>query len=150
VANARRHDRPLAVCFLDLDGFKAINDIHGHEAGDHLLIQVAQRLNNAVRSGDTVCRLGGDEFIVLLTELEVVTELAPVLGRLLSEVARPYDVLGKRLEITASIGVTLFPADDADPDLLIRHADHAMYQAKKAGRNRYRLFGCGDAGSEDD
>ena len=150
VANARRHDRPLAVCFLDLDGFKAINDIHGHEAGDHLLIQVAQRLNNAVRSSDTVCRLGGDEFIVLLTELEVVTELAPVLGRLLSEVARPYDVLGKRLEVTASIGVTLFPADDADPDLLIRHADHAMYQAKKAGRNRYRLFGWGDASAEGD
>ena len=140
LASARRRNRPVAVCFLDVDGFKAVNDIHGHETGDHLLIQVAQRLTNSLRTGDTVCRLGGDEFILILTDMDTAAELAPVLKRVLAEIGTPYQIMGQRLHVTASIGATIFPADDADPDLLIRHADHAMYNAKKAGRNCYCLY----------
>lgn len=148
VSSAKRHGRPLAVCFLDADGFKTVNDAHGHEVGDQLLVQLAQRLSEAVRAGDTVCRLGGDEFILLLSNLDARLELEPVLGRILSETAKPYAVLGKSLGITVSLGVTIFPADDSDPDLLIRHADQAMYEAKKAGRNCYRMFDPAPAGAQ--
>ncbi|HTY98292.1 MAG TPA: diguanylate cyclase [Rhodocyclaceae bacterium] len=154
VANAKRHGRPLAVCFLDLDGFKAVNDVHGHETGDHLLIQVAQRLNEILRSGDTVCRLGGDEFILILTDVDLSSELEPVLHRILAQIGKPYRIMGHPVDVTASVGVTLFPNDDSDPDLLIRHADHAMYNAKKAGRNCYRMFanraGGGDSRSAEE
>jgi diguanylate cyclase (GGDEF)-like protein/PAS domain S-box-containing protein len=140
VTNVKRHGRPLAVCFLDADGFKTVNDRHGHETGDQLLIQLAQRLSEVVRAGDTVCRLGGDEFILLLSDLDAAVELEPVLGRILTETGKPYRVLDNDLTVTVSLGVTIFPADDSDPDLLIRHADQAMYEAKKAGRNCYRMY----------
>jgi diguanylate cyclase (GGDEF)-like protein/PAS domain S-box-containing protein len=140
LSQARRSKRLLAICFLDLDDFKPINDGHGHEVGDKLLAKVAQRLLAAVRGSDTVGRLGGDEFVLLLTGLTQSTELATSLARITSSLAAPYLVDGLSLNISASIGITLFPHDDADPDTLLRHADQAMYQAKQLGRNCYHLF----------
>jgi diguanylate cyclase (GGDEF)-like protein/PAS domain S-box-containing protein len=143
LSQARRSKRLLAICFLDLDDFKPINDRHGHETGDKLLAKVAQRLLAAVRGSDTVGRLGGDEFVLLLTGLTQSTELATSLARLTSSLAVPYLIDGLSLNISASIGITLFPHDDADPDTLLRHADQAMYEAKQLGRNRYHLFDAG-------
>ena len=141
IAHAIRHEQLLAICFIDLDDFKPINDKYGHETGDWLLIEVASRLKDAVRSGDTVARLGGDEFVLLLTDLSAMDELEITLSRILLKVSAPYTQLAEQeLQISASIGVTLFPFDGANPDVLLRQADQAMYTAKQAGRNRYHLF----------
>jgi diguanylate cyclase (GGDEF)-like protein len=140
LAQARRACNVLGVCYLDLDGFKPVNDRFGHEAGDRLLVEVASRLTMALRAGDTVARLGGDEFVLLLSGLPDIEECQQTLDRLLKAVAKPYAVGGQTVEISASIGVTLFPYDDTDPDTLLRHADQAMYAAKESGRNRYHQF----------
>lgn len=141
IARNRRDATSIAVCYIDLDGFKEINDRFGHYAGDQLLIDVANRLTACVRGGDTVARLGGDEFVVLLSGLSSEEECRMALERLLQTVADPYVVGGNEQNgISASIGVTLFPNDQSDPDMLVRHADHAMYVAKQAGKNRYQLF----------
>lgn len=140
VARARREKWLLGICFIDLDGFKPVNDQYGHEAGDSLLAQIATRLKEAVRGEDTVARLGGDEFIVLLTRLHDVIELEAQLSRLMKVIAAPCQWQNNVLSISASIGVTVYPHDGADPDSLLRHADQAMYQAKQAGRNRYSFF----------
>lgn len=142
LAVARREDRLLAICYLDLDGFKPVNDTLGHEAGDRLLAAVAGRLKQCLREGDTVARLGGDEFVLLLGGLNDVAEGERALQRLLAAIAEPY-ALGDGLlpvNISASVGVTLFPLDHPEPDILLRHADQAMYQAKHTGRNRYCRF----------
>ena len=140
LANAKRYQRLLAVCFLDLDGFKPINDQHGHEAGDRFLIEVAKRLTQTLRAGDTVARLGGDEFVLLISDLNVFTELEVAVERILDFVARPFQIGDVQLAVSASVGVTIYPLDDSDPDTLLRHADQSMYQAKQLGRNRYHLF----------
>jgi len=140
IAQTLRTGHLMAVCYLDLDNFKPVNDTHGHEAGDRLLVEMARRLKDCLRGGDTVARLGGDEFVLLLPELEQIEECETVLGRVLEAAARPTIVAGQQVTVSASIGLTLFPFDDADPDTLLRHADQAMYQAKQAGRNRYHLF----------
>ncbi|MBL8492121.1 MAG: GGDEF domain-containing protein, partial [Rhodocyclaceae bacterium] len=140
MAQARRRRRLLAVCFLDLDAFKPINDSHGHAVGDRILAEVGRRLQGAVRAGDTVARFGGDEFVILLGDLADEAELSAGLGRVLELVAEPYPVDDLELHLSASIGVALFPSDPADPDMLLRHADQAMYEAKREGRNRYRVF----------
>ncbi|MES2879307.1 MAG: EAL domain-containing protein, partial [Pseudomonadota bacterium] len=141
MAQAQRRGQQLAVAFLDLDGFKAINDRHGHDAGDQLLIALAERMKLALREGDTIARLGGDEFVAVLLDLENVAASIPMLTRLLAAAAEPvhYDELV--LQVSASVGVTFYPqADDVDADLLLRQADQAMYQAKLAGKNRYHVF----------
>ena len=138
LAKAQREQRVLAVCYLDLDGFKPINDRWGHAAGDLLLVQVAQRFLESVRGDDTVARLGGDEFVILLGNLDSVEEGERVLERILNIVADPF--LPNMVVVSASIGATFFPYDSADPDTLIRHADQAMYLAKQGGRNAYHLF----------
>ena len=120
LANAKRHGRLLAVCFLDLDGFKPINDQYGHEAGDRFLIEVAKRLSQTLRAGDTVARLGGDEFVLLITDLHEYGELEGALDRILDFVARPFLLGDLQLGVSASVGVTLYPLDDSDPDTLIR------------------------------
>lgn len=135
-----RRERLLAVCFLDLDGFKAVNDTHGHEAGDRLLVEVARRLSSAVRGGDTVARLGGDEFVLLLVDLTTIAELEQILERIFAALGQSFPLAGTTVRVGASIGVTLFPIDEASADGLLRHADHAMYRAKQAGRGRYELF----------
>lgn len=140
IAHAQRQEQLLLVCFMDLDGFKAINDQHGHEMGDKLLIEVANRLTNVVRSDDTVSRLGGDEFVLLLSELRTADEADILMTRVLEEMARPFQILNETLKISSSIGATIFPFDHSDTDTLLRHADQAMYQAKQSGRNRFHLF----------
>ena len=141
LAQSRRDGSRVAVCYLDLDGFKDINDRLGHQAGDQVLVDVAARLSTSVRGGDTVARLGGDEFIVLLSGLADDEECQRALDRLLQACATPYAVGGQEQTIiSVSIGVTMYPTDPADPDTLVRHADHAMYVAKQAGKNRYQMF----------
>lgn len=141
VARSKRDKTLLGICYLDLDGFKPVNDNYGHETGDVLLIEVAERIKNCLRDEDTVSRLGGDEFALLLVDLHSSEQLEMVLARLHDDIAQPFRLdNGEQAEVTASTGVTLFPLDDGDPDTLLRHADQAMYQAKLAGRNCYRLF----------
>lgn len=141
LARASRNDTRVAVCYLDLDGFKIVNDMHGHRAGDKLLSQVARRLESSVRAEDTVARLGGDEFVVLLTDLTDALEEGAILPRILERLSEPCTLdEGKSASVSASIGVAVFPGDGSDPDSLIRQADQAMYEAKQAGRNRIHLF----------
>ncbi|MDQ5910714.1 MAG: hypothetical protein QG599_2811 [Pseudomonadota bacterium] len=140
LAQANRARSLLAVCYLDLDGFKPINEALGHEVGDGLLIEVAHRLQNALRGGDTVARLGGDEFVLLLTDFDTVESCEHALARLLRTLSAPYIIVEQKIILSASIGVTLYPLDAGDPDELVRHADQAMYVAKQQGRNCYRMF----------
>ncbi|MFZ2854117.1 MAG: EAL domain-containing protein [Rhodocyclaceae bacterium] len=141
LAQVQRRGQLLAVAFLDLDGFKAINDNHGHEAGDQLLITVATRMQQALREGDTLARLGGDEFVAVLLDLPDVATSVPMLTRLLTAAAQPVQLGDLSLQVSASVGVTFYPqAEDLDADQLLRQADQAMYQAKLAGKNRYHVF----------
>ena len=140
MARCQRKGHCLAVAFIDLDGFKAVNDLHGHEQGDDLLVALAQRLQASLREGDTLSRMGGDEFVAVLSDLEHLYDCHPVLDRMLRAAADPVRLGDRLFQLSASIGVTLFPTDGVGPDLLIRHADQAMYQAKQAGKNRYHLF----------
>ncbi|MDO9224439.1 MAG: EAL domain-containing protein [Pseudomonadota bacterium] len=140
LAHSHRTGHLLALCMLDLDGFKPVNDNYGHKVGDRLLIEVARRLLDSVRGDDTVARLGGDEFVLLLGGLNNLKEVDEALSRLLTVLALPYDLAEQPISLSASIGVTLYPSDANDADTLLRHADHAMYLAKQAGKNRYFLF----------
>mgnify|MGYP001050777284 FL=1 len=141
LARTQRAQRLLAIAYIDLDNFKPVNDTLGHKAGDLLLVMVAQRLKEHLRAEDTVCRLGGDEFVLLLSDLGTIDECIQTIERLLVAVSRPYALDdSKTLAITASIGLTIFPFDDADADTLMRHADQAMYVAKQSGRNRFHMF----------
>ena len=134
------HNQSLAVAFMDLDGFKEVNDKHGHNVGDELLIAVAKRMKAALCELDTLARIGGDEFIAIMVNLENPEDSAPILERLLEATADPF-ILGDAVtEVSVSIGVTLYPQDGSGVDQLIRHADQAMHMAKQAGKNRYRLF----------
>lgn len=135
-----RRDGLLAVCCLDLDGFRPINELFGHETGDLLLIEVSKRLLSAVRAGDTVARLGGDEFVLLFSDLSTIPELEQALLRVQQGLAAPHLVDGQEIQLTASIGVALYPLDDNDTDTLLRHADQSMYAAKQAGRNRFCYY----------
>lgn len=130
----------VAVCYLDLDSFKPINDSMGHEAGDQVLIEVAKRIGNTIRGGDTVARLGGDEFVILMLGLERGEECVVSLERLLATISNPIQFKDKSISISASIGVSIYPLDDEDPDTLLRHADQAMYIAKQSGKNRFHIF----------
>ncbi len=140
MAHSHRSNTLLAVCFLDLDGFKPINDEYGHDVGDKLLIEVAERISASIRVEDTVSRQGGDEFTILLGDIASFPHCEQLLKRLHKALAKPYIISGYPHKITASTGVTLYPIDDENRDTLIRHADQAMYQAKLAGRNRFHLF----------
>lgn len=140
MAQCTRSGKTLAVCYLDLDGFKPVNDSHGHSVGDCLLIEVAQRLKECVRACDTVSRLGGDEFVLLFSNLDNNRKAEHAVDRVISTLAQPFIVDKHPVQISASIGVTLYPQDGADSDTLLRQADQAMYSAKQAGRNRYHLF----------
>lgn len=137
---SRQENIPLAVCMLDLDGFKAVNDGYGHASGDLLLVEVARRLRNIVRGEDVVARLAGDEFVLVLRYVRDLPELKAALNRVLGAISAPYSLPGKDINVFASIGVTLFPHDDEDAETLLRHADQAMYVAKQRGRNRFHLF----------
>jgi diguanylate cyclase (GGDEF)-like protein/PAS domain S-box-containing protein len=140
VALARRHTEQVAVLFLDLDGFKYINDSLGHATGDKLLQSIAKRLVDCVRGSDTVSRQGGDEFVVLLSEVRQSEDAAVTAGRLLQAVAEAHSIDQHDLHITASIGVSVYPDDGLDAETLIKNADTAMYQAKENGRQSYQFF----------
>ncbi|MBP9713098.1 MAG: EAL domain-containing protein [Sterolibacterium sp.] len=140
LAQSQRRGQWLAVVYLDLDGFKAVNDHHGHNVGDELLVTVSQRMKVALREGDTLARIGGDEFIAVLVDFTQPGDCKPVLDRLLEAAAQPVEVHQLTLHVSASLGVSLFPGDGGDADELIRHADQAMYQAKASGKNRYHMF----------
>ncbi len=139
----RRADRSaaqLALVFIDLDNFKYINDTLGHAAGDELLVEVASRLSQSVRSSDTVARQGGDEFVLLLNDLPSVAALISQLERLVEGIGRPLALPGRTLQVGASLGVALYPQDGADADTLLKHADVAMYAAKHRGKNNFQFF----------
>jgi len=135
----RRKDS-IGIVYLDLDGFKVINDTYGHEVGDELLICVSKRMKTVLRDGDTLARIGGDEFVAVLVDLNQVIECEPLLDRLLQAAAAPVIINNIEMQVSASIGVTFYPEDNADVDLLMRHADQAMYIAKQSGKNRYHVF----------
>lgn len=141
IALANRTHSNVAILFIDLDGFKLINDTHSHAVGDQLLIQVAQRMKEVMRQEDTLARLGGDEFVAVLMNLEQTEDSIPVIRRLLDTAHEPFQVKGLGLRVSASIGVAFYPQqENLDADQLLRQADQAMYQAKQAGKNRYQFF----------
>jgi diguanylate cyclase (GGDEF)-like protein len=140
IVRAQRSGRILAICYIDLDGFKQVNDQHGHEAGDKLLVNVTRRLQEALRAGDTLARLGGDEFVMLFNDFASEQECVQVLDRVLDIVAMPVDIGSHEVAVSASIGVTFYPSNNEDGDTLLRHADQAMYVAKQTGKGRYHLY----------
>jgi diguanylate cyclase (GGDEF)-like protein/PAS domain S-box-containing protein len=140
IAHARRLNKKIAVLFLDLDRFKVINDTLGHHMGDKLLQETAQRLCHTVRSDDTVCRQGGDEFIVIVQDLNTVEDAAHMAQNVLTALSAEFEVESENLKITPSIGISLYPDDGEDIETLIKHADTAMYHAKEQGRSNYQFF----------
>jgi len=140
IAQARREGKSLAVMYLDLDGFKEVNDRLGHDVGDALLVQFAQRLQAAVRASDTVCRQGGDEFVVLLPGLDGAESACGVARKILASCDEPFDLAGHPLHVGLSGGIALFPQHGDTFDFLSRHADSAMYAAKRGGRMRFMLY----------
>ena len=140
MALAKRNEWPMAVLFIDLDRFKLVNDTLGHRAGDTLLKQAADRLRSCIRGSDTVGRLGGDEFAAILSELSIPSNAGLVAQKIIEVLRQPFDLEGKETYVTASIGITLYPADSASAETLIMNADAAMYRAKEQGRNNYQYF----------
>src|SRR5260221_6014250 len=137
---ARRKQRHVAVLFLDLDRFKIVNDTLGHDTGDFILKDIARRLSSCIREGDTVSRDGGDEFVLILPDLETPEHARVVADKILVELARPVEIGGHEIHVTPSIGISHYPNDATDVHQLLKHADNAMYQAKDAGRNTIRFF----------
>lgn len=140
MALSQRHEQPLAVLYLDLDGFKEVNDLYGHDVGDRLLVDVSRAMNRAMRDGDTLARIGGDEFAAVLQDVNSVYDCSKLVERILDACRRPVYIDGHALQVSASIGVTMYPQDTADAEQLMRHADRAMYEAKQTGKNRYHVF----------
>lgn len=140
VATARRQKYTLGLMFIDLDGFKAVNDTLGHEAGDQLLKGAGERLRACVRESDTVARLGGDEFTVIMEGVEGREGAAVVAQRVIDTLEVPFDLNGKQGHVSASIGIALLPEDAADSEGLLRNADTAMYAAKSQGKANYKFF----------
>ena len=148
MASAERRAQTLAVVYLDLDGFKSVNDLHGHETGDQLLIALASRMKQGLREGDTLARIGGDEFVAVLIDLVDGDASVPLLNRLLAAAAQPVQQGDLIIQVSASIGVTFYPqAQPIEADQLLRQADQAMYQAKLTGRRRYHVFDAGQDSS---
>ena len=141
MVQAQRRSQIMAIAFIDLDGFKAVNDNHGHEAGDLLLKTVSRRIKRTLREGDTLARLGGDEFVAMLIDLSDVASSIPTLTRILDAAAQPVPFGETMLRVSASLGVTYYPqGDDVEASQLLRQADQAMYRAKLDGKNRYHIF----------
>lgn len=141
LAHAQRNNKFLAVCYLDLDGFKPINDTYGHAAGDKLLARVARCMQVATRSNDTVSRLGGDEFVILLTNLDTIDEYKVVLDRVIAAINQPVSIdEDTTVHVTASIGISIYPINSDNADSLLRFADEAMYVGKRSGRNCTSLY----------
>ena len=140
VNRARRRASKIALLFIDLDGFKQVNDLHGHDAGDALLAEAARRLRRQLRASDLVARHGGDEFLVMLEDMQDPRTVEIVAKKLLAELGRPYALAGEELDVTGSIGISVLPDDAVDARALLKHADTAMYAAKQAGKNTFRFY----------
>jgi diguanylate cyclase (GGDEF)-like protein len=140
LAIAGRAGRELALLYLDLDGFKHINDTLGHDAGDSLLKEVSRRLLGCVRKSDTVARMGGDEFTVILTHVGGADDASRVAEKIIESLAEPFYIKNYNCAVGASIGISLFPADGAQAGVLLKNADVAMYHAKESGKNTYKFF----------
>ena len=141
IANAHRNNGKLAIAYLDLDGFKQVNDTYGHDAGDILLIEVSKRMQSVLREGDTIARLGGDEFVAILANQNDEGETFTILNRLLEAASSPMDITSAVVTVSASIGVTFYSQEyGVDADILLRQADQAMYEAKLRGKNRIAIF----------
>lgn len=140
IAYAQRYQSMFAVLYIDIDGFKIINDTYGHTIGDALLIEISKRIFSLMRKNETIARLGGDEFVALLSDIKELNECKPFLERLLAILAEPICIEDKRLHVSASIGVSCYPLDGNDADILIENADKAMYHAKQSGKNRFYCF----------
>jgi diguanylate cyclase (GGDEF)-like protein len=138
--NAERNNTTFAVMFIDLDGFKPINDALGHAAGDEVLKSVAKRLKQSVRQGDVVARIGGDEFVILLSDINL-PELLPVVRKIVDRIASAHKVNGKSVSLSSSVGVATYPDSGHTVDELVAHADAAMYRSKRSGRNCFCLNG---------
>jgi diguanylate cyclase (GGDEF)-like protein len=143
---AEREERSLAVLYVDLDRFKAVNDTAGHEAGDHLLVAVSKGFTATVRRSDTVARMGGDEFVILLIGPKDQAAIRDVAEKIIALAATPCEFRGHTLEVGASVGIAVFPSDGRDAEALLGFADKAMYWAKKSGRNGFRFFAEGEQG----
>ena len=143
IESARRHERKLAVLFVDLDHFKTVNDTLGHEAGDALLKRVSTRLKGSLRASDVVARQGGDEFVVLVQEVTGIEDVVTVARKILSGVIESASVGGQECGVTATVGIALYPADAQDDRSLMKSADIAMYLAKEQGRNTFQFFSDG-------
>jgi diguanylate cyclase (GGDEF)-like protein len=140
VTFAKRNRNHFALMFVDLDQFKPVNDSYGHDVGDELLKSVAQRLNSCIRKSDTVARTGGDEFIIVLSEINKRDDAGVVCSKVLDELSRPFFIMGNEIEISGSIGISVYPKDGEELDTLKANADIAMYHAKKEGRNKFIFF----------
>jgi diguanylate cyclase (GGDEF)-like protein/PAS domain S-box-containing protein len=141
LAQARRNRGQVAIMFLDLDGFKAVNDSLGHNAGDALLLQVAQRLTASLRATDTVARFGGDEFTIVLPSVDSEESVIRIATKIGKEIAKPFSLDADEANITTSIGISLYPDDSDEPQQLIQYADNAMYHAKRHGKNHHEFYG---------
>jgi diguanylate cyclase (GGDEF)-like protein len=137
---ATRGKTSVALMFLDLDNFKQVNDSFGHQVGDQLLIEIVKRLQSCIRDVDTVCRMGGDEFVIVISDIKDINDLSRIAQTMLSAVAEPVVIDNQLFHTSASMGISVFPDDGADFDTLLKHADTAMYQAKDSGRNVFRFF----------
>jgi diguanylate cyclase (GGDEF)-like protein/PAS domain S-box-containing protein len=140
IARATRGRQMFAVLFIDLDGFKQVNDALGHRAGDELLVEVGHRLGECIRKSDTLARLGGDEFIVILSSLKQQSSVERIADKILKAMSRPFNLGGKQAEVSASIGISMFPVHGLGGDSLISHADTAMYDAKEIGKNCWVIY----------
>jgi len=140
LTQAQRNKKEVGIAMLDLDNFKGVNDTLGHDVGDLLLKATAERLSAALRKGDTVARIGGDEFVLILTDLKIVEDAIQVAQKIVESFRKPFFIDTHQLVVTTSIGIALYPDDGIDGDILLKNADIAMYQAKEAGRDRYQLF----------
>ncbi|MEX0603252.1 MAG: GGDEF domain-containing protein [Marinobacter sp.] len=138
--HSERTGAPFALLFIDLDNFKAVNDSLGHEAGDQLLQQVAKRILGCVRDEDTVARLSGDEFTVILLDIDDLGQIEQLAQSIINELTKPFDVGNQKSDVSGSVGIARYPMDSDSPDLLLKHADQAMYRAKKNGRNQVYYF----------
>ena len=140
VKSAQRYEREFALLFLDLDGFKRVNDSLGHAAGDQLLQEMAERLKQVLRASDVIARMGGDEFVVLIEAVETQTHVAAVARKIISAISHPLPLFGEDCRVTASLGISLFPGDGEEGPQLMKKADMAMYHAKEEGKNNYQFY----------
>jgi diguanylate cyclase (GGDEF)-like protein len=140
MAESKRNSKKMALIMLDLDHFKDINDNFGHDAGDELLKEISARLVNTLRKTDTICRMGGDEFAVLITDVSATEMIDEVAQRIVLAVGKTFTLQGVEQKIGASLGIAIYPEDGETLDILIKHADTAMYEVKKIGRNNYLYY----------